>query len=98
MATFLSLTFLPLQASVETKKDPSSLVVPTAEESDAAKALENRLGEIKAMDMENMKAAEKKNMRKEVREIKRELRETSGGVYLSVGAIILIAVLLIVLL
>ena len=99
MATFLSLTFLPLQASAATtKEEPSTLVIPKSEESAEAKALENRLNEIKAMDTETMKAAEKKNMRKEVREIKRELRETSGGVYLSVGAIILIAVLLIVLL
>jgi hypothetical protein len=50
------------------------------------------------MDMTELKASEKKNLRKEVRSIKRELREVSGGVYLSVGAILLIALLLIILL
>jgi len=37
-------------------------------------------------------------LRKETRSIKRELKQLSGGVYVSVGALILIAVLLIILL
>lgn len=101
MATFLSLTFLPLQSFAGTNDEPTSLVVTNpaeTKESAEANTLLLRLNEINAMDMSNMKSSEKKEMRKEVRSIKRELRELSGGVYLSVGAIILIVVLLIVLL
>jgi hypothetical protein len=101
MAAFLSLTFLPVQAFAGTADKPSSLVTTKpseAEESAEAKTLVLRLNEIKAMDMSKMNPSEKKEMRKEVRSIKRELREVSGGVYLSVGVIILIVILLVVLL
>ncbi len=60
--------------------------------------LEHRLAEIKALDKESLSRSEKKQLRKEVREIKKELAAISGGVYLSIGAIILIALLLILLL
>jgi hypothetical protein len=101
MATCLSLTFIPLQSIAANAAEPSSLVVtkpPEPAESAEAKALILRLDEIKAMDMSELKASEKKEMRKEVRSIKRELREVGGGVYLSVGALIIIVLLLIILL
>jgi hypothetical protein len=98
MATVLSLTFVPLQLSAATEKNPTSVVVPKPEESAEAKVLENRLNEIKALDKSTMKAEEKKAVRKEVKSIKRELRELGGGVYLSAAAVILIVILLIVLL
>lgn len=101
MATCLSLTFLPLQSIAAITEEPSALVVtkpPEPAESAEAKALVVRLNEIGAMDMSKLKSAEKKNMRKEVRSIKHELREIGGGVYLSVGAILLIALILIILL
>lgn len=60
--------------------------------------LQNRLEEIKAMDTKNLTREQKKALRVEVRTIKKEMKEISGGVYLSVGAIILIALLLILLL
>lgn len=61
-------------------------------------ALQNRLEEIKAVNKEDLSRAEKKELRREVREIKKELAAVSGGVYLSIGAILLIALLLILLL
>ena len=60
--------------------------------------LQNRLEEIKAMDRKELSGSERKALRREVREIKKELAAVSGGVYLSIGAIILIALLLILLL
>ena len=98
MATVLSLTFVPLQLSAASEKNPTSVVVPKPEESAEAKVLENRLNEIKALDKSTMKAEEKKAVRKEVKSIKRELRELGGGVYLSAAAIVLIVILLVVLL
>jgi hypothetical protein len=66
-------------------------------EADAMKMI-NRLEEIKAMDPSNMTRREKKEIRREVKTINSNLKTQSGGIYLSVGAIIIIILLLIILL
>lgn len=58
--------------------------------------LEARLNEIKAMDIENMSRSERHALRKEVKEIQRTM--DGGGLYISVGALIIIIILLIILL
>lgn len=68
------------------------------EESAEAKSMLTRLNEIKAMDKSEMSSREKKELRKEVRTLKTNLAQIGGGVYLSVGAIIVILLLLILLL
>ncbi|MGD0342791.1 MAG: hypothetical protein ABSA76_13895 [Bacteroidales bacterium] len=98
MVTCLSLTLLPLQSNATTIAKPSSSVTTNPAESAEAKTLLLRLDEIKAMDKSELKSSEKKNLRKEVKSINHKLREISGGVYLSVGAIILIVLLLVILL
>ena len=61
--------------------------------------LMKRLEEIKDMDKSNLTSTERKALRKEVKEMKKEVkREGSRGIYLSVGAIIIIILLLILLL
>jgi hypothetical protein len=55
----------------------------------------NRLKEIRDMDKSNLTASEKRALRKEVRHIR---KDNSRGIYLSIGAIVIIAVLLILLL
>lgn len=62
------------------------------------KTLLSRLDEIKSLDKSGMSSVEKKNLRMEVRSIKKELKTLGNGVYLSVGAAILIIILLILLL
>ncbi len=57
-----------------------------------------RLQEIKDMNKEYLSRAQKKDLRKEVKEIKKQLRTSNNGIYLSVGAIIIIVLLLILLL
>jgi hypothetical protein len=64
-----------------------------------AQELIKRLEEIKAMDVKSMSKKEKKELRAEVKSIKREMRSINdGGVYISVGGIIIILLLLILLL
>ena len=58
----------------------------------------DRLEVIKNTDKSDMTRVEKKELIKEVRSIKSELKSRNGGVYLSVGAIIIIVLLLIILL
>jgi hypothetical protein len=85
-----------MSPSVTFATDKAATTVETKEEQ--ATRLQNRLEEIRAMDTRKLTKAEKKALRKEVRTIKKDLAAISGGVYLSVGAIILIALLLILLL
>lgn len=104
MAIFLSLTFIPVQSFAATTEDPSALTTTkpaeTTESKEAAEAktLLLRIDEINAMDMTKLKSAEKKTLHKEVRSIKKELRDIGGGVYISAGGLILILILLIILL
>ena len=57
-----------------------------------------RLQDIKGMNKSEMTSQEKKGLRKEVKEIKKEMKRTSKGIYLSVGAVIIIILLLILIL
>jgi hypothetical protein len=57
-----------------------------------------RVAEIKAMDKSQLTRADRKELRTELRADKREARAMGGGVYLSVGAIIIIILLLILIL
>lgn len=93
IATLL-LVFIPAQSETVRGVTPTPTSNPA--EAAAATVLINRLNEIDAMDKSTMNSVEKRALRKEVRTIKKEL--SSGGVYLSVGALLLIIILLIVLL
>jgi hypothetical protein len=96
MAFSFLLSFIPAQLSAETNdliKDKT-----TKNESAEAKVLLTRLDQIKAMDKSKLSSQEKKQLRKEVRTLKTNLATINGGVYLSVGAIIIIILLLILLL
>ena len=64
-----------------------------------AQQLMNRLQEIREMDKSNLTSSEKKALRKELKEMKKEVRaDRNSGIYLSVGAIIIIILILILLL
>jgi DNA gyrase/topoisomerase IV subunit A len=59
----------------------------------------NRVEEIRNMDKSHLSRADKKELRKELKEMKNQARAIGGGgVYLSVGAIIIIILLLILIL
>ena len=61
-----------------------------------AQQIEHRLIEIRNMDKSSLSRAEKKELRKEVKSLKKEA--ATQGIYLSIGAIIIIILLLILLL
>ena len=89
-------TTLPTFANTIVKTD-APISNTTANDS-KTEVLLNRLKEIREMDKSNLSRAEKKSLRKEVKEIKTTMRTTSNGVYLSIGAIIIIILLLILIL
>jgi len=98
LATCLSLTLLPLQINAATNAPLSSVNAPKPVESAEARVLLLRLDEISKTDASKLNSAEKKDMKKEVRSIKRELKDINGGVYISAGALILILILMVILL
>ena len=91
MIVMMFATTTTLRAENEKAPDAKE---PTEITDAQTQVLVDRLHEIKAMDMKSLNAAQKKELRKEVREIKSELK--ANGVYISVG--LLLVILLIVLL
>lgn len=105
IAGFMLLMGSPTLLKADTEPTAISVPATTTVKSPEVAAMELRLNEIKAMDTKALSSAEKKELRKEVRGIKSELKANSesasvnnGGVYVSVGAAIVIVLLLILLL
>jgi hypothetical protein len=82
--------------SAADKKAPKTEL--TAEQKVQFEKITNRVEEIRKMDKSNLTRAERKALRSELRQMKEQARALSGGVYLSVGAIIIIILLLILIL
>lgn len=97
MMMMLSLSILP-STIFASEKNVTADNTKTKEVPAEVKVMLSRLEEIKAMDKSEMKASEKKELRKEVRTIKANLAASNNGVYLSVGAILIIVLLLILIL
>lgn len=70
----------------------------TKTESAEVRILINRVNEIKAMDKSTLSFAEKKELRKELRGIKKEVNRRAGNAIYISGGLILLIVLLIILL
>jgi hypothetical protein len=87
-------------AAIETVDAEEAIATVDTEEAINAEseALLARLEEINEMDKSNLTRSEKRELRKEVRQIDKTLILNGGGVYLSVGAIIVVVLLLILLL
>ncbi len=98
MLMCFSFAFVPFQSSAATVNEPVTLPAPTPADSAAARTLLVRLDEIKATDMSKLNSEEKKNLRKEVKAIKHNLKAIGGGYYISGAVLLLIIVLLVILL
>ena len=71
----------------------------TKEQKARIDALKRRVEEIKDLDRSKLSKGERKDIRKELKEMNKEAKAIQGkGVYLSIGAIIIIILLLILLL
>ena len=75
---------------------PGSKSAPV--ESAEMQALTNRINEIKAMDKSTLSRGEKKELRNELLEAKKELKQNNKGLFLALGAILIIVLMLILLL
>ena len=103
LTAFVLILFIPSLVKAKTEKKPVA-VVATADLS----VLFARIETIRAIDFSTLNATDKKELRNELRTIKTELKKSiksdvvathvDGGIYLSVGAIVVIIVLLILIL
>lgn len=98
ITAFMLLTFIPMQSNAAMETKAVSVVAAKTVEAAEAKVLITRLDEIKGMNLSTLSSPERKQLRNEVQTIKSQLSDIGGGVYISVGAIILIIILLIILL
>jgi len=76
----------------------SVTVRDTTNDAQVYSKLVTRLSEIQSMDKSNLSAGEKKNLRNELKDMKKAADGLNSRVYLSVGAIIIIILLLILIL
>ena len=100
MKTFILSALLLVMAIIFAPKN-SGICASNGNPADSAKTQNSnmlRLEEIKSMDKSNLSLQENQELRKEVREIRKSQPVNNGGIYVSVGALILILILLIILL
>lgn len=91
----LMLTLAPAHSEASATNPAQTQTTQSAE----FRLLTARVAQIKAMDKSKIGSLEKKQLRKEVRAIKGKKKALgNGGIYLSVGAVIIIILLLILLL
>lgn len=95
LLTVIALATTTTSATAKENKPKTEL---TATQKLELKRLTNRVEEIRSMDKTALSKAERKALKQELREMKKQARALSGGVYLSVGAIIVIILLLIIIL
>lgn len=95
--TFLSVTVSA--ATVNKNNIVKEPVLTEAQKEARVEQITQRVEEIRAMDKSKLSHEQRKELRKELKEMKNEARAiTSGGVYLSVGAIIIIILVLLLIL
>lgn len=97
MILLISVSIFPTSVYATDKKMETTTRNPPKEIPVEVQVMLNRLKEIKAMDKSNMDRKEKKELRKEVRAINKGLRTTGNGIYISLGAILIIILLIILL-
>jgi tRNA C32,U32 (ribose-2'-O)-methylase TrmJ len=91
---------LILSGTVTANASYSNAVIanePTTENNKGGQMMQ-RLQEIYKMDRSSLSKQEKNNLRKEVKQIRKDMKAENGGIYLSVAAIVIIILLLILLL
>lgn len=95
LSFFVMFLAFDMNAVAASKKDKKEELSP--EQKERLSEIETRVEEIKAMDFSEMSKAERIEVRKELKEMNVEAKQLGSGVYISVGAIIIILLLIILL-
>ncbi len=100
MSFSLLLLAVPVQLNAATLDiNPVAADSITIAETAVVNTLTARLDELSLIDKASLRPAERREMRREVRSINKQLNAiNNGGVYISVGTLLLIIILLVILL
>lgn len=100
LTLLLSVTTTLNAAPLAKKAIEEKVMAMTAEQKETRIAeMKQRVEQIKAMDKSQLSKADRKALRQELRNMNKEARAiSSGGIYISLGALIIIVLLLILLL
>lgn len=108
IAVIVFTLFMPSLVNAETEKTPVTVEATNPVATIDASVLVARVEAIKAMDLSTLNASERKELRKELRTIKTDLKKSNkrdvvvanghGGLYLTVGGLIVIILILILIL
>jgi len=95
-AALFAFTCGPVEATPFKSKEPKVL---TIEETNRLKEIEEKVLEIKEMDLSVLSKEERKELRYELKSMEKEAKAMRGsGLYISTGALIVIIILLIIIL
>jgi len=78
-----------------TKSKTEVVIIDNKLSNEKIEALEKRVEEIRSMDKSNMKTIEKREMRKELKGIKENVKKDGGVIYISGGTLLLIILIII---
>lgn len=101
LSTALMLTLSASQlraATVVAEPVAKEITLTDAQKEVKLQAIKERVEAIKAMDKSQLSKEQKQELKSELKTMKTEAKAMGGGVYLSVGAIIIIILLLILIL
>ncbi|PZX59933.1 hypothetical protein LV84_01143 [Algoriphagus ratkowskyi] len=93
LALFISTQMIMAAPANESKSKKGETELTEAQK-ERLSEIEFRVEEIKSMDFGDMSKEERKDVRMELKEMKDESRALGNGVYISVGAIIIILLIL----
>jgi hypothetical protein len=93
----IAITLIVLGGTPTPSKASEKLPSPTTHPMESQIQID-RLNEIKSMDLKTLNRKQRKELRHEVKSIQKAQSSGNGGIYLSVGAIIIIILLLILIL
>jgi hypothetical protein len=97
-AVCFSLTFIPVQSNAAAANTVAVAAV-YSDSSERINAMLSRLNELKGINKADLTTADRKVLKKELRSMQKEMKKAgSNGVYISVGAAIIILLLLILIL
>ncbi len=89
----------PIHETDKSHRNASGSAERDAKTEARIEVLQNRLKEIEQMDFGKLERSEKKEVKSELREIRRELKAyNASGIYISIGGLLIIVLLLILLL
>lgn len=85
-------------ATVVSEPIAKEITLTDAQKEIKLQAIKERVEEIKAMDKSQLNKEQKQELKSELKTMKTQARAMGGGIYLSVGAIIIIILVLILIL